>query len=178
MGAAATHVLRSVAGRELLDLDQTLHEANKQRCIERVREQRGLFLELCRRSDAVEPIKSPSEPPVAPSVPASVSALHCGERSTLAQGHAGSGACLSEMNADLLPEGKVVTGHGGTGKWTRNKAFGFSRRVRSRPKATPMRMRYDPRKSAGKGKGRNKDNHDYITRTITTTPDHRHLSPR
>ena len=76
MGAAATHVLRSVAGRELLDLDQTLHEANKQRCIERVREQRGLFLELCRRSDAVEPIESPSEPPVAPSVPASVSARH------------------------------------------------------------------------------------------------------
>ena len=78
------------------------------------------------------------------------------------------------MNADLLPEGKVVTGHGGTGKWTRNKAFGFSRRVRSRPKATPMRMRYDPRKSAGKGKGRNKDNHDYITRTITTTPGQGH----
>ena len=78
------------------------------------------------------------------------------------------------MNADLLPEGKVVTGHGGTGKWTRNKAFGFPRRVRSRPKATPMRMRYDPRKSAGKGKGRNKDNHDYITRTITTTPGQGH----
>ena len=76
MGAAATHVLRSVAGRELLDLDQTLHEANKQRCIERVREQRGLFLELCRWSDAVESLESPSEPPVAPSVPASVSALH------------------------------------------------------------------------------------------------------
>jgi hypothetical protein len=76
MGAAATHVLRSVAGRELLDLDQTLHEANKQRCIERVREQRGLFLELCRRSDVVEPIESPSELPVAPSVPASVSARH------------------------------------------------------------------------------------------------------
>ena len=76
MGAAATHVLRSTAGRELLDLDQTLHEANKQRCIERVREQRGLFLELCRWSDAVESLESPSEPPVAPSVPASVSALH------------------------------------------------------------------------------------------------------
>ena len=35
------------------------------------------------------------------------------------------------MNADLLPEGKVVTGHGGTGKWTRKKVAGFSRRVRS-----------------------------------------------
>ena len=68
---------------------------------------------------------------------------------------------MSEMNAALLPLEKVVTGHGGTGKWTRKKAFGFSRRVRSRPKATPMRMAYDPRKSAGKGKGRNKDNHYY-----------------
>ena len=68
------------------------------------------------------------------------------------------------MNADLLPDGKVVTGHGGTGKWTRKKAFGFSRHVRSRPRRTPMRMRYDPRKSAGKGKGRNKDNHDYLAR--------------
>ena len=76
MGTAATHVLRSAAGRELLDLRQTLHEANKQRCIERVREQGGLFLELCRQSDAVEPLESPSEPPVVPSVPASVSALH------------------------------------------------------------------------------------------------------
>ena len=37
---------------------------------------RGLFLELCRQSDAVEPLESPSEPPVVPSVPASVSALH------------------------------------------------------------------------------------------------------
>ena len=69
------------------------------------------------------------------------------------------------MNADLLPLEKVVTGHGGTGKWTRKKAFGFSRHVRSRPKATPMRMRYDPRKSAGKGRGRNKDNHYHFDRT-------------
>jgi hypothetical protein len=81
------------------------------------------------------------------------------------QEHAGSTDCLSEMNADLLPLEKVVTGHGGTGKWTRKKAFGFSRHVRSRPKATPMRMRYDPRKSAGKGKGRNKDNHYHFDRT-------------
>jgi hypothetical protein len=56
------------------------------------------------------------------------------------------------MNADLLPEGKVVTGHGGTGKWTRNKAFGFSRRVRSQPRHGGKRMRYDPRKARGKGK--------------------------
>ena len=70
----------------------------------------------------------------------------------VAQGHAGSGACLSEMNADLLPEGKLVTGHGGTGKWTRNKAFGFSRRVRSQPRHGGKRMRYDPRKARGKGK--------------------------
>ena len=39
------------------------------------------------------------------------------------QEHAGSTDCLSEMNADLLPLDKVVTGHGGTGKWTRKKAF-------------------------------------------------------
>ena len=84
--------------------------------------------------------------------------------SRVTQEHAGSTDCLSEMNADLLPLDKVVTGHGGTGKWTRKKAFGFSRRVRSRPKATPMRMRYDPCKSAGKGKGRNKDKHDYFAR--------------
>ena len=50
MGAAATHVLRTVVGRELLGLDQTLHQANKWRCIDDVREQEGLFLELCRRS--------------------------------------------------------------------------------------------------------------------------------
>ena len=82
----------------------------------------------------------------------------CAACPRVAQGYAG------EMNADLLPDGKVVTGHGGTGKWTRKKAFGFSRHVRSRPRRTPMRMRYDPRKSAGKGKGRNKDNHDYLAR--------------
>jgi hypothetical protein len=84
--------------------------------------------------------------------------------SRVTQEHAGRTDCLSEMNADLLPLEKVVTGHGGTGKWTRTKAFGFSRRIRSRPKATPMRMRYDPRKNAGKGEGRNKDNHDYFAR--------------
>ena len=84
--------------------------------------------------------------------------------SRVTQEHAGRTDCLSEMNADLLPLEKVVTGHGGTGKWTRKKAFGFSRRIRSRPKATPMRMPYDPRKNAGKGEGRNKDNHDYFAR--------------
>jgi len=84
--------------------------------------------------------------------------------SRVTQEHAGRTDCLSETNADLLPLEKVVTGHGGTGKWTRKKAFGFSRRVRSRPKATPMRMPYDPRKNAGKGEGRNKDNHDYFAR--------------
>ena len=40
-------VLRSVAGRVLLDLDQTLYEANRWRCIEGVRGRGGLYLELC-----------------------------------------------------------------------------------------------------------------------------------
>ena len=62
----------------------------------------------------------------------------CPACSRVAQGHAGSTGCLSEMNADLLPLEKVVTGHGGTGKWTRKKAFGFSRCVRSRREAAPV----------------------------------------
>ena len=82
--------------------------------------------------------------------------------SRVTQERAGSTDCLSEMNAALLPLEKVVTGHGGTGKWTRKKAFGFSRRVRSRPKATPMRMRYDPRKANGKGKGRNSERYGHV----------------
>ena len=41
MGSAATHALRSTAGRELLDLSQTLYEANRKRCIDGVRERGG-----------------------------------------------------------------------------------------------------------------------------------------
>ena len=47
MGTEATHVLRSVAGRTLSDLGQTLYEANRRRCIKGVRERGGLCLELC-----------------------------------------------------------------------------------------------------------------------------------
>jgi hypothetical protein len=78
-------------------------------------------------------------------------------------------AALSEMNADLLPEGKVVTGRGGTGKWTRKKAFGFSRHVRSRPKGSPMRMW--TRKNACKGRGRNKGKYFGQGHAAATCPD-------
>ena len=47
MGSEATHVLRSVAGRKLSDLGQTLYEANRRRCLEGVRGRGGLYLELC-----------------------------------------------------------------------------------------------------------------------------------
>ena len=78
--------------------------------------------------------------------------------SRVTQEHAGSDDCLSEMNADLLPLDKVVTGHGGTGKWTRKKAFGFSRRVRSRPRCGGG----FPHPARGKGNGRNSDRYGYI----------------
>jgi hypothetical protein len=47
MGSEATHVLRSIAGRTLSDLGQTLYEANLRRCIEGVRGCGGFYLELC-----------------------------------------------------------------------------------------------------------------------------------
>ena len=68
VGAAATHVLRSSGCRELPDLRQTLYEANRQRSIEDVCKHGGLYLEICRRSDEIEPIE--------PSMPASVSVPH------------------------------------------------------------------------------------------------------
>ena len=46
-----------------------------------------------------------------------------------------------EMNDDQLPDCKVVTGHGGTGKWTRKKAFSFLRHVRSRRCTSPLDAR-------------------------------------
>ena len=58
------------------------------------------------------------------------------------------------MNADLLPSCKVVTGHGGTGKWTRKKVAGLSCRARRCPRCGVKPMRH---KAQGKGEGRMKE---------------------